>query len=120
MYQSEPHPDPYGAYARMRAEHGPVVPVELAPGVHGWLVTDYATLISWSRDTTVFTHDARLWRDFARGRVGPGAPLPPMADPRAGALFVDGAEHRRPPGRAPAAGGGGAPGYARALPVLLG
>ncbi|WP_245833354.1 cytochrome P450 [Nocardiopsis flavescens] len=95
MYQSEPHPDPYGAYARMRAEHGPVVPVELAPGVHGWLVTDYATLISWSRDTTVFTHDSRLWRDSARGRVGPGAPLAPMTAPRAGALFVDGVEHRR-------------------------
>ncbi|QRN81768.1 MAG: cytochrome P450, partial [Nocardiopsis sp. BM-2018] len=47
-------------YARMRAEHGPVIPVELEPGVHGWLVTDYTTLISWSRDTTTFGHDARL------------------------------------------------------------
>jgi cytochrome P450 len=95
LYQSEPHPDPYGAYARMRAEHGPVVPAELSPGVHGWLVTDYATLIAWSRDTTTFTHDARLWRDFTEGRVGPDNPLLPMMAPRANALFVDGAEHQR-------------------------
>nr|WP_026123032.1 cytochrome P450 [Nocardiopsis halotolerans] len=82
-------------YARMRADHGPVVPVELEPGVHGWLVTDYATLISWSRDTTTFTHDARLWRDFTEGRVNPDSPLLPMMAPRTNALFVDGAEHQR-------------------------
>ncbi|MFD3687140.1 cytochrome P450 [Nocardiopsis sp. NPDC058631] len=82
-------------YARMRAEHGPVVPVELEPGVHGWLVTDYSTLISWSRDTTAFTHDARLWRDFAEGRVHPDSPLLPMMAPRPNALFVDGTEHQR-------------------------
>ncbi|WP_372339656.1 cytochrome P450 [Nocardiopsis sp. CC223A] len=95
LYQSEPHPDPYGAYAKMRADHGPVIPAELSPGVHGWVVTDYTTLISWSRDTTTFTHDARLWRDFTEGRVGPDNPLLPMMAPRANALFVDGAEHQR-------------------------
>ncbi|NYH53122.1 cytochrome P450 [Nocardiopsis arvandica] len=95
LYQDEPHPDPYAVYARMRADHGPVVPVELEPGVHGWLVTDYATLISWSRDTTTFSHDARLWRDFTEGRVNPDSPLLPMMAPRANALFVEGTEHQR-------------------------
>ncbi|MDT0327081.1 cytochrome P450 [Nocardiopsis sp. DSM 44743] len=79
----------------MRAEHGPIIPAELAPGVRGWLVTDYATLISWSRDTTTFSHDARLWRDFNEGRVDPDSPLLPMMAPRANALFVDGVEHQR-------------------------
>ncbi|WP_446725105.1 cytochrome P450 [Nocardiopsis sp. N85] len=82
-------------YAKMRAEHGPIIPAELAPGVRGWLVTDYATLISWSRDTTTFSHDARLWRDFNEGRVDPDSPLLPMMAPRANALFVDGVEHQR-------------------------
>lgn len=95
LYQSEPIPDPYAVYARMRADHGPVVPVELEPGVHGWLVTDYTTLISWSRDTTVFSHDSRLWRDFTEGRVDPDSPLLPMMAPRMNALFVDGTEHQR-------------------------
>jgi len=95
LHRRDPHPDPYAVYARMRADHGPVIPVELEPGVHGWLVTDYSTLISWSRDTTVFTHDARLWRDFTEGRVHPDSPLLPMMAPRANALFVDGTEHQR-------------------------
>ncbi|MCP3014805.1 cytochrome P450 [Nocardiopsis dassonvillei] len=82
-------------YARMRADHGPVVPVELEPGVHGWLVTDYATLISWSRDTTTFSHDPRLWRDLTEGRVGPDSALVPVLAPRTSALYVDGAEHQR-------------------------
>ncbi len=95
LHRTEPHPDPYAVYAKMRAEHGPVVPVELEPGVHGWLVTDYATLIAWSRDTTTFSHDSRLWRDFTEGRVDPDSPLLPMMAPRTNALFVDGVEHHR-------------------------
>lgn len=95
LYQDEPHPDPYSVYAAMRDEHGPVVPVELEPGVHGWLVTDYATLIAWSRDETTFGHDARLWKDFREGRVGADASVLPMMAPRANALFVDGSEHQR-------------------------
>ncbi len=95
LHHSEPHPDPYAVYARMRADHGPVVPVELEPGVHGWLVTDYATLISWSRDTTAFSHDSRLWRDFTEGRVSPDSALLPMLAPRTSALYVDGVEHQR-------------------------
>lgn len=95
LYRDEPQPDPYDVYARMRSEHGPVVPVELEPGVHGWLVTDYATLISWSRDTTTFGHDARLWKDFREGRIDSDASVLPMMAPRANALFVDGTEHQR-------------------------
>ncbi|MFJ9556268.1 cytochrome P450 [Nocardiopsis sp. NPDC101807] len=82
-------------YAGMRADHGPVVPVELEPGVRGWLVTDYSTLISWSRDTTAFSHDPRLWRDLAEGRVRPDSPLLPAMAPRSNARFVDGTEHQR-------------------------
>ena len=95
LYQDEPHPDPYAVYAKMRADHGPVVPVELEPGVHGWLVTDYATLIAWSRDETTFGHDARLWKDYREGRISPDAAVLPMMAPRANALFVDGTEHQR-------------------------
>ena len=95
LYQDEPHPDPYAVYAKMRAEHGPVVPVELEPGVHGWLVTDYTTLISWSRDETTFGHDARLWKDYREGRINADAAVLPMMAPRSNALFTDGSEHQR-------------------------
>ncbi len=95
LYQEEPHPDPYAVYAQMREEYGPVVPVELEPGVRGWLVTDYNTLISWCRDTTGFTHDPRLWKDYAEGRIDDSAAVVPMMAPRPNALFTDGAEHQR-------------------------
>ncbi|WP_017578942.1 cytochrome P450 family protein [Nocardiopsis valliformis] len=95
LHHDEPHPDPYAVYARMRADHGPVIPVELEPGVHGWMVTDYTTLITWCRDTIAFGHDARLWKDFREGRVPPDSALLPMMAPRTNALFTDGAEHTR-------------------------
>ncbi|MFV2195135.1 cytochrome P450 [Nocardiopsis sp. LOL_012] len=93
--QPEPHPDPFALYARLREEHGPVIPVELEPGVRGWILTDYELIISWSRDTATFKHDSRNWKDFTEGRVDPASRLTAMMAPRPSALFTDGAEHQR-------------------------
>ncbi|WP_052489071.1 cytochrome P450 [Streptomyces sp. 150FB] len=77
-------------YARLRAE-GPVVPVEVAPGVRALLVTDYRTALEVLRDTDVWSKDPRVWeRDLA-----PDSPVRPLLEYRATALFVDGEEHRR-------------------------
>lgn len=95
LYQDEPHPDPYALYDKMRAEHGPVVPVEIEPGVRGWLITDYSTFLSWCRDTNTFSHDPHLWKDYTRGLIDESAAVVPMMAPRPNALFNDGAEHQR-------------------------
>lgn len=95
LYQEELQPDPYAVYAKMRAEHGPIVPVELEPGIQGWLVTDYRTLITWCRDNVTFGRDARLWKDHREGRVGDAASVLPLMKPQPSALHSDGAEHQR-------------------------
>lgn len=95
LHQKEPHPDPYAVYAQMRAEHGPIVPVEIEPGIRGWLVTDYKTLLDWCRDNATFGRDARLWKDYREGRIGDAASVLPMMVPGPSALHRDGAEHQR-------------------------
>lgn len=95
LYQEEPHPDPYAVYAKMRAEHGPIVPVELEPGIQGWLVTDYRTLITWCRDNVTFGRDARLWKDHREGRIGNASSVLPLMKPQPGALHSDGTDHQR-------------------------
>lgn len=95
LYQEEPHPDPYAVYAQMRAEHGPIIPVEIEPGIRGWVVTDYKTLLDWCRDNATFGHDARLWKDYREGRIGDAASVLPMMAPRPSAVHRDGAEHQR-------------------------
>ncbi|GAA1110481.1 cytochrome P450 [Nocardiopsis composta] len=95
LYDPEFHRDHHAAYEKMRAEHGPVIPVELEPGVQGWLVIDYATIMAWCRDERTFSRDARRWRDWREGRVPDDAAVMGMMKPRPNALFSDGEAHRR-------------------------
>ncbi|WP_028646736.1 cytochrome P450 [Nocardiopsis sp. CNT312] len=82
-------------YEKLRAEYGPLIPIELEPGVNAWIVTDYQTLVAWSRDTSNFSYDPRNWKDFREGRVAPDFSLLQMMAPRPNALYVDGVEHQR-------------------------
>ncbi|MFW6641487.1 cytochrome P450 [Nocardiopsis algeriensis] len=95
LQHAEPHPAPYSVYEQMRAEHGPIIPVELGEGVYGWLVTDYETIVSWSRDTTLFTRDSRMWKDLREGRIPAASPLMAMMAPGRSIGTTDGSEHQR-------------------------
>ncbi|MGW4803867.1 cytochrome P450 [Kitasatospora sp. NPDC004272] len=87
--------DPHGLYARMRAEHGPVAPIELEPGVEAWLVIGYQELLELTRNEQQFSKDSRHWRVAAEGRLRPDSPLVPMTMWRPTLNNLDGAEHQR-------------------------
>ncbi|MEV5507858.1 cytochrome P450 [Streptomyces orinoci] len=82
-------------YEQLRAEHGPVAPVELEPGVPAWLVLGYRELLEVTRNEECFSHDSRRWRALNEGLVRPDSPLLPMMGYRPTLLFADGAAHRR-------------------------
>ncbi|MEV4555949.1 cytochrome P450 [Kitasatospora sp. NPDC049285] len=82
--------DPHGHYARLR-DRGPLAPVELAPGVDAWLVTDYHVALEILRDTDTWTRDPRPWQ--AHQPVD--SPVLPMLGWRPTALFSDGDTHAR-------------------------
>ncbi|MFI6350671.1 cytochrome P450 [Streptomyces sp. NPDC050560] len=82
-------------YERLRAEHGPVAPVLLAPGLGAWLVLGHRELLRLTRDEVDFSHDPRRWRLLREGRVPADSPILPMVGWRPALLFVDGREHRR-------------------------
>lgn len=87
--------DPHGLYARLRAEHGPVAPVELEPGVEAWLILGYQELLTVARDEERFSKDSRRWRALTEGRVPPNSALLPMMGWRPTLLYADGDTHVR-------------------------
>ncbi|MCY9784155.1 cytochrome P450 [Nocardiopsis sp. EMB25] len=68
---------------RLRDHYGGLVPVEISPGVPGWLLLGYKENLQVLRDQTYFSADPRPWS--ASG----------TAPARTGALTHDGAEHQR-------------------------
>ncbi|WP_236567966.1 MULTISPECIES: cytochrome P450 [unclassified Nocardiopsis] len=83
-----PHdPAPYGGtdvpWSRLRDQYGGLAPVEVAPGVSGWLVLGYKESLQVLRDQARFSADPRT-RDPRGAAPVPGA-----------ALDRDGDEHRR-------------------------
>ncbi|MEU2119645.1 cytochrome P450 [Streptomyces sp. NPDC016459] len=86
--------DPQAYYAYLR-HFGPTAPVELAPGVEATLVTDYAAALQLLQNSASFRKDARLWRDFAEGRVPRDSPVVPLLAYRQNCMFSDGSEHLR-------------------------
>lgn len=89
------HPAPAGIYQTLREQHGPVVRVELEPGVNGWLVMGWEQLVEMNRDEKRFSRDARQWRDFQTGVVPSYSGLGPMMFWRANVIGADRSEHRR-------------------------
>ena len=93
--ETNAHADPQAVYRRLRAEWGEVAPVELAPGIHAWLVMGHEELLYVLRHERLFVKDTSHWRDYVEGRVKPDFPLAPLMFPRPNAFHADGDEHRR-------------------------
>ncbi|WP_202425268.1 cytochrome P450 [Streptomyces sp. HUCO-GS316] len=94
LYGAEFAADPMASYDRLRA-HGSVAPVEIAPGVHAWLVTGYETALEVLRSPERYSKDPRRWRALADGTVPADSPVVPMMMYRPNALWTDGPEHSR-------------------------
>ncbi|CAM3890111.1 cytochrome P450 [Nocardiopsis gilva] len=90
LYGPEFAADPAAAYARMRAR-GPIVPVELSPGVPASLVIGYDTALDVLRDPGTFPKDPRRWE----AKIPADCPVLPMMMYRPNCLFADGAVHAR-------------------------
>ncbi|MFI6944055.1 cytochrome P450 [Streptomyces sp. NPDC050418] len=82
-------------YEQLRAAHGPVAPVSIAPGIDAWLVLGHRELLQLTRDEQDFSHDPRRWTLLREGRVPADSPLLPMVGWRPALLFTDGQQHRR-------------------------
>lgn len=83
-------------YATMRADHGPVAPVLLEPGVGAWLVLGYPALLEMLRDSHRFPRSPLNWKDLTTGVVPADSGLRPMMANRPhNVAFVDGPEHQR-------------------------
>lgn len=82
--------DPHRVYAEMR-RRGPLVPVELAPGVPATLVIGYQVAVQILNDETHFPADSRRWEKNA----AQDCPMRPMLGYRQNALRTAGLEHER-------------------------
>ncbi|MGA6164524.1 cytochrome P450 [Amycolatopsis magusensis] len=91
LYDEEFARDPAGVYARMRAAHGQIAPVELAPGVNASLVLGYEAALEVLRAPSTFPRDPRRWQQ----NQPEDSPVLPMMGYRPNCLFTDGAVHAR-------------------------
>ncbi|MFF4859975.1 cytochrome P450 [Streptomyces rubiginosohelvolus] len=91
LYTEEFAADPHRAYRRMRDAWGPLVPVDLLPGLPATLVIGHALAVEILHDPVRFPADPRNWQ---RG-VDPACPILPMVGYRANALRSAGREHAR-------------------------
>lgn len=82
-------------YEQLRAEHGPVAPVTVAPGIEAWLVLGHREVLRLTREEQDFSHDPRRWSLLREGRVPADSPILPMVGWRPALLFADGQQHRR-------------------------
>jgi cytochrome P450 len=94
LYGDDFRRDP-NAVLRALAAWAPVVRVELEPGVHAYLATDYETIVTICRNPGTYSRDSRQWRDYARGRIAHTSELLQMMTWRPNVLFADGPEHAR-------------------------
>ncbi|BDT88244.1 cytochrome P450 [Nocardia cyriacigeorgica] len=83
--------DPHGAYRQMRRDYGPLVPIEMWPGVPATLVTKYRTAVRILNDPEHFPADPRAWQKT----VPADMPILPMVEWRPNAIRTSGAEHAR-------------------------
>ncbi len=91
LYSAEFAADPHSAYREMRERFGPLVPVELSPGIHATLVIGYHTAVRILNDPEHFPADPRMWQK----NIPPDCPVLPMLEFRTTALRTTGAEHLR-------------------------
>jgi cytochrome P450 len=91
LYTEEFAADPHGTYDRMRAEFGPLVPVELSPGIPATLVIGYPQALRILNDPVRFPADPREWQRT----VPEDCPVRPMLEWRPNALRSAGEAHTR-------------------------
>ncbi|MBF6302937.1 cytochrome P450 [Nocardia amamiensis] len=91
LYSEEYAADPHRAYRDMRRKYGPLVPVELSPGVPATLVIGYHTALRILNDPEHFPADPRTWQKGIPGEC----PILPMLEWRPNALRSAGLEHLR-------------------------
>lgn len=58
--------EPRDFYAKLRAEHGPVVPVKFPGDVPAWLVIGYRELHQVTSDPDVFTRNREIWSQWSQ------------------------------------------------------
>lgn len=89
--------DPHEAYEKLRAQWGPVAPVDLEPGVPAWLVLDQQDIVRIARDDQRFSRRSDTWNGHTRKYLATGSRLGPMIPPteRFSSHFQDGAERAR-------------------------
>ncbi|MFC6510205.1 cytochrome P450 [Promicromonospora citrea] len=85
--------DMTAALRELQDQWGPVAPVDLEPGVPGWLVLGHAEVMEVMRTESVFARNPRHWRE----QLPPQSTLHAILSPngRRNLYFADGAEHRR-------------------------
>jgi cytochrome P450 len=91
LHDAEFADDPHAAYERMRRDFGPLVPVDLAPGVPATLVIGFHQARRILNDPLHFPADPRIWQQA----VPETCPVRPMMEWRPNALRSSGAEHTR-------------------------
>ncbi|MDT0331981.1 cytochrome P450 [Nocardiopsis lambiniae] len=93
LYDPAFNADPQGFYRKMRAAHGPVVPVLMDGDVPAWLVIGYRELHRVLGDSDTFARDPRRWNSWEK--VPPDWPLLPVLAPLPNLLSAEGEDHRR-------------------------
>ncbi|WP_246124084.1 cytochrome P450 [Nocardia bhagyanarayanae] len=91
LYSPEFAHDPHRAYEEMRRRYGPLVPVEIDPGIPATLVIGYSTAVKILGDETRFPADPRAWQKT----IDPDSPILPMVEWRPNALRNVGATRIR-------------------------
>jgi len=91
IYTAEFAADPHRFYRQMRRDYGPLVPVEMWPGVSATLVIKYRTAVRILNDSDHFPADPSIWQKS----VPADLPIMPMIEYRPNAIRTSGAEHTR-------------------------
>ncbi|MFD8882132.1 cytochrome P450 [Streptomyces erythrochromogenes] len=87
--------NPHATYQQLR-DQAPIMPVEISPGVYGYLAVTYRAALYLLQNTPArFGKDPRRWEALRRGQVPADSPALMMMQPRDNALWKDGAEHAR-------------------------
>lgn len=91
IYSAEFAANPHGVYRDMRERYGPLVPVEMWPGVPATLVIKYRTAVRILNDSDHFPADPSTWQKTVPADI----PIMPMIEYRPNAIRTSGAEHTR-------------------------
>ncbi|MFI1408915.1 cytochrome P450 [Streptomyces sp. NPDC020707] len=80
----------------MLRDQAPIMPVEIAPGVYGYLAVTYRAVVYLLRNNPHrFAKDPKHWDALNHGQIPPDNPARAMMQPRDNALWKDGPEHAR-------------------------